>query len=71
MWGIRYFARAVEDYREFENVMNYIDQNPVKAGLVCAPTEWNACGAFHIVHDIEGLVDFNPQDRLRYVKLLV
>jgi len=33
MWGDRYFARPVKDDPEYEYVMNYIDQNPVKAGL--------------------------------------
>ncbi|MCL2762973.1 MAG: transposase [Treponema sp.] len=60
MWGKRYFARMVKDPQEFEYVTNYIDQNPVVAGLVSEPAEWKASGAFYKAHEIEGLVDFNP-----------
>jgi len=37
MWGDRYFARPVKDDPEYEYMMNYIDQNPVKAGLAREP----------------------------------
>jgi putative transposase len=36
LWGERYFARPIKDPREYFYVMEYIDQNPVKAGLVQA-----------------------------------
>jgi putative transposase len=50
LWGHRYFARAIKDMREYEYVMNYIDQNPVAAGLVLDPADWKASGAFYKAH---------------------
>jgi len=40
IWGDRYFSRAIKDQQEFETVMEYIDQNPVKAGLATTPADW-------------------------------
>jgi putative transposase len=48
LWGNRYFSRAVKNEHEYECVMNYIDQNPVKAGLATSPEEWKASAAFYI-----------------------
>jgi len=70
VWGHRYYERAVKDQQEFENIMNYIDQNPVKAGLSSTPEEWKACGAYYKVHNIEGIVDFTLSERRKYIKLL-
>ncbi|MDR0291104.1 MAG: transposase [Treponema sp.] len=70
LWGHRFFARAVKDPQEYEFVMNYIDQNPVKAGLALSPAEWKASGAYYKAWDIQGLVDFAPDDRQPYIKLL-
>jgi putative transposase len=33
LWRARYFARVIKDPRDYFSVMEYIDQNPVKAGL--------------------------------------
>jgi len=46
LWGNRYFARIIRDQDDFEGIMEYIDQNPVKAGLVANPSDWIASGAF-------------------------
>jgi putative transposase len=70
LWGNRFFAKEVQDPQAYDSVMNYIDQNPVKAGLVQNPVEWKASGAFYKAWDIQGLVDFAPHDRRNYVKLL-
>ena len=70
LWGHRYFARAIKDNREYFHVMNYIDQNPVVAGLVSLPAEWKTSGAFYKVQGITDLVDYNPQERQHYIKLL-
>ena len=56
VWGERYFARAIKDLQEFETVMDYIDQNPVKAGLVATPADWMASGAYYKIWNIPGLV---------------
>jgi REP element-mobilizing transposase RayT len=39
MWDNRYFARAIRNPQEFEFVMDYIDQNPVKVGLAVNPAD--------------------------------
>jgi len=59
VWGDRYFARIVKNPLEFEETLNYIDQNPVKAGLAEKPADWKASGAFYREQGISGLVDFS------------
>ena len=70
IWGHRYFARAIKDHLEYNHVMNYIDQNPVKAGFATNPADWKLSGAYHKVYGLTGLVDYFPQERMNYVKLL-
>jgi putative transposase len=70
LWGSRYYARAIKDPREYESVMNYIDQNAVTVGLAATPEEWKASGAYYKARNIPGLVDFAPLDRQPCVKLI-
>jgi hypothetical protein len=70
MWGNRYFARAIKDREEYQFVMNYIDQNPVVAGLAPSPESWKASGAFYKANNIEGFVDFDTTERRNSIKLL-
>jgi len=70
LWGHRYYARAIKDTDEYFLVMNYIDQNPVAAGLVLYPAEWKVSGAFYKANDISGLVDYLPGERLSYIRLI-
>jgi len=67
MWGDRYFARPVKDDPEYEYVMNYIDQNPVKAGLAQEPAEWKGSMAYYKARNI---ACFPPADGHEQVKLL-
>ena len=60
MWGNRYFAGIVNGQQGFDAIMDYIDQNAVKAGLVEKPEDWQASGAFCRDRNIIGMVDF-PQ----------
>jgi len=53
LWGERYFSRIIKSQNEYDTVMNYIDQNPVKAGLVTDPADWKISGAYFRKHDIE------------------
>jgi hypothetical protein len=50
--------------------MNYIDQNPVVAGLAATPEEWKASGAFYKKRGISGLADLTPADNPPEIKLL-
>jgi putative transposase len=63
LWGERYFARAVRNRQEYEFVMDYIDQNPVKAGLAENPAAWKASGSFYRDKGIQGLADYDGQGR--------
>jgi putative transposase len=47
MWGERFYSRVIKNHDDFETVMDYIDQNPVKAGLVAEPADWLASGAYY------------------------
>lgn len=40
VWMMEYFDRFIRDNDHFQKVVNYIHNNPVKAGLVADPTEW-------------------------------
>jgi len=70
MWGNRYFARAIKDNEEYEAINDYIDQNPVKAGLAASPEEWKASAAFYKKHEIPGLVDLFVNDSRKEIILL-
>jgi putative DNA methylase len=39
-WQREYFDRYVRDERHFEAAMQYIEENPVAAGLCARPQEW-------------------------------
>ena len=58
LWGARYYARAIKHNEEYDAVMEYIDQNPVTAGLVTSPEEWKASGAYYKKNELS-LVDIS------------
>jgi len=68
LWGERFFSRPIKDMNDFYFVKEYIDQNPVKSGYVKNPQDWKYSGAYYIVNEIEGLVDYNEQDKQKYYK---
>jgi REP element-mobilizing transposase RayT len=70
LWGDRFFARIVKEPRDYFKVMDYINQNPVKAGLALNPEDWKASGAYYIRNGIPGMVDYTTLDRQPYLKLL-
>ena len=39
-WMVEYFDRAIRNERHFANVVEYIEHNPVKAGLCDHPMDW-------------------------------
>jgi REP element-mobilizing transposase RayT len=45
-WFREYFDRFIRDEQHFVNAVLYIEQNPVKAGLVGAPEEWRWSSAW-------------------------
>ena len=70
LWGERFFARPIKDFHDFFSVQNYIDQNPVKGGLVSYSPDWRPSGAYHIAHGLTSLVDYIPFARQSCQKLL-
>jgi len=70
LWGNRYFARAIKDDEEYDAINDYIDRNPVKAGLVASPEEWKASAAFYKKHEISGLVDLSANGNNKELILL-
>lgn len=58
LWGNRYFARVVKDQIDYDSVMDYIDQNPVKAMLAQTPADWKASGAYYKERNLTDLVDW-------------
>ena len=46
LWMPEYFDRYIRDQEHFNNVVNYIHNNPVKAGLVDDPTHYRWSSAF-------------------------
>ena len=45
-WFREYHDRFIRDDRHFRNTVNYIEQNPVKAGLVNRPEGWRWSSAW-------------------------
>jgi hypothetical protein len=43
---MEYFDRYIGDYEHFDKVVNYIHNNPVKAGIVKSPSEYRWSSAF-------------------------
>jgi putative transposase len=61
LWGDRFFSRIISGDRDFLRVFDYISRNPVEAGLVERPDEWEYGGVGQYVrgqyvrcHFIEG-----------------
>ena len=46
VWMMEYFDRYIRDYEHFDKVVDYIHNNPVKAGLVNNPFEYRWSSAF-------------------------
>ena len=70
LWGERFFSRPIRDFKDYYIVYNYINQNPVKAGITQNSFDWRASGAYYIVNNISGLVDFTSFDHLLCIKML-
>lgn len=48
-WQHESFDRYIRNQKHFSNVIEYIEMNPVKAGLCRSPEEWKFSSAFHQV----------------------
>ncbi|MDR1866809.1 MAG: transposase [Treponema sp.] len=56
LWGDRFHARVIKNREDFLRVFQYINENPVKAGLVTHAKEWVFGGLYHYIHKIVRIV---------------
>jgi putative transposase len=47
LWGKRFFSKIIDDVRQFLRVLDYIDENPKRAGLVKRAEDWEFGGLYH------------------------
>ena len=47
-WQHDYYDRYIRDHDHYQNTINYIHNNPVKAGLVTSPNQWLYSSAYGI-----------------------
>lgn len=45
-WMCDYFDRFIRDYEDFIKAFNYIENNPVKAGLCTKKSDWKYSSAY-------------------------
>jgi putative transposase len=57
LWGKRFWSRIVRGDNDVVAVCKYIDDNPVKAGLVKKAEDWVFGGLYHHRQGIKGVVD--------------
>lgn len=48
-WQREYFDRFIRNQKHLNDVIKYIESNPVKAGLVQQPREWEFSSAYYII----------------------
>jgi REP element-mobilizing transposase RayT len=56
-WYREYYDRFIRDRRHYDNVVAYIDRNPVKAGLCSSPDGWAFGSARFLSSGLEGRQD--------------
>ena len=57
LWGDRFFSRIILGILDFLKVFLYIDHNPVAAGIVNQPGQWEYGGLWHHKNQIQEIVD--------------
>jgi putative transposase len=45
-WGNRFFSRVINSFRAFMQIFEYIDQNPIEAGIVADKRKWIYSGGY-------------------------
>lgn len=65
-WHEESYVRMVRYGREFEEIRNYIEENPVRAGLVREPGEYMWSSAGRMAHGIiQGMPQVVPVPEVR------
>jgi len=60
VWGARFFSKIIESLKEYLHILDYIDQNPVRAGLVSKAHHWQFGGLFHRIKGLHTIIDPLP-----------
>ncbi|MDR2418739.1 MAG: transposase [Treponema sp.] len=50
LWGERFFSKIIGNISQFFKAFNYIDENPVEAGMVAKAEDWEFGGLYHRLH---------------------
>lgn len=66
LWGGRYQSRIIEDERYWWTCVRYVERNPVEAGIVAAPEdyEWSSCRVYGAGAENDWLVPHPLYERL-------
>ena len=59
LWRARFFSRVIENETDMRNVLRYLNENPVKAGLVKRAEDWEYSGLNHFITGNQDLIDFS------------
>lgn len=59
-WGERFFSRIIETFYDYVHTFDYIDKNPVVAGLVASICDWEFSGVFEHRYGPSSLVSLLP-----------
>jgi len=66
LWGDRFFSRIIVGFLDFLRVFQYIDYNPVIAGMVERPEQWEYGGLWHHKEGISGIMNLAEPLILEY-----
>lgn len=58
VWGQRFFSRIIRTIGELQHISQYIDDNPVMAGLVQDSRDWPYGGLSHSLLGVGDIVDW-------------
>jgi REP element-mobilizing transposase RayT len=61
VWGSRFFSRIIASLRDFMQVFEYMDENPVKASQVADRREWRYGGLGHYRSGCRDIVGDRPE----------
>jgi putative transposase len=64
-WYREYFDRYIRNEKHFSDVVDYIEYNPVKAGLCTKPEHWKRSSAHHWTANVHGSADVHVGTNFR------
>ena len=66
LWGDRFFSRIIRGIIDFLRVFLYIDNNPVIAGIVERPEQWEYGGLWHHKKGLTEIMGLADPEMLEY-----